>query len=84
MPIRRDISTVQINEFGMARCWVRFDLWAQLGTGAHRGGLIKNAELRAGYCLILTGGPLTRIAFRESVTATRSAILMKGMPLFIP
>ncbi len=36
------------------------------------------------YCLKTTGGPLTRFAFRATVTSTRLAILMKGMPLFIP
>jgi hypothetical protein len=37
-----------------------------------------------GYCLKMTGGPLTRFAWRDTVTSTRSAILMKGMPLSIP
>ena len=37
-----------------------------------------------GYCLKTTGGPLTRLPLRSTVTSTRSAILMKGMPLFIP
>jgi hypothetical protein len=37
-----------------------------------------------GYCLKTNGGPLTRFAWRLTVTSTRSAILMKGMPLFIP
>ena len=36
------------------------------------------------YCLRATGGPLTRVALSMTVTSTRSAILMKGMPLFIP
>ena len=36
------------------------------------------------YCLKINGGPLTRFALRSTVTSTRSAILMKGMPLFIP
>ena len=36
------------------------------------------------YCLKTMGGPLTRSAFKSTVTSTRSAILMKGMPLFIP
>jgi hypothetical protein len=37
-----------------------------------------------GYCLKTKGGPLTRFPFSSTVTSTRSAILMKGMPLFIP
>ena len=37
-----------------------------------------------GYCLKTTGGPLTRLPLRSTVTSTRSAILMKGIPLFIP
>ncbi len=37
-----------------------------------------------GYCLRARGGPLTRFPFKSTVTSTRSAILMKGMPLFIP
>src|SRR5262249_34335237 len=37
-----------------------------------------------GYCLRATGGPLTRFTLRSTVTSSRSAILMKGMPLFIP
>jgi hypothetical protein len=36
------------------------------------------------YCLRLTGGPLTRVALRLTFTSTRLAILIKGMPLFIP
>jgi hypothetical protein len=38
----------------------------------------------AAYCLKTNGGPLTRFPLRSTVTSTRSAILMKGMPLFIP
>lgn len=48
---------------------------------------MKRDENRAGssaYCLRTTGGPLTRFALKSTVTSTRSAILMKGMPLFIP
>ena len=37
-----------------------------------------------GYYFRATGGPLTRFTLRSTVTSTRSAILMKGMPLFIP
>jgi hypothetical protein len=39
---------------------------------------------RTGYCLKITGDPLTRFPLRSTVTSTRSAILIKGMPLFIP
>ena len=36
------------------------------------------------YCLKTNGGPLARFPLRLTVTSTRSAILTKGMPLFIP
>jgi len=36
------------------------------------------------YCFKSMGGPLTRFPLRSTSTSTRSAILMKGMPLFIP
>ena len=36
------------------------------------------------YCSKSTGGPLILFALRSTVTSTRSAILMKGMALFIP
>ena len=36
------------------------------------------------YCLNTNGGPLTRSIMRKTVTSTRSAILMKGIPLFMP
>ena len=39
---------------------------------------------RDSYSLNTNGGPLTRFPLRSTVTSTRSAILMKGMPLFIP
>ena len=41
-------------------------------------------EKRSGYFFVFTGGPLTRLPTRSTSTSTRSAILMKGMPLFIP
>ena len=41
-------------------------------------------EFQAAYCLKTTGGPLSRFPLRLTVTSTRSAILTKGMPLFIP
>ena len=41
------------------------------------------AELQI-YCLNTNGGPLTRFPLRSTVTSTRSAILTKGIPLFIP
>jgi hypothetical protein len=37
-----------------------------------------------GYCLNTNRGPLTRFPWRSTVTSTRSAILMNGMPLFMP
>jgi len=37
-----------------------------------------------GYCVKVNAGPLTRLPVRSTLTSTRSAILMKGMPLFIP
>ena len=40
--------------------------------------------LRGGYYFKFTRAPLTRFALRFTVTSTRSAILMNGMPLFIP
>lgn len=36
------------------------------------------------YCFKTTGGPLTLLPLRSTLTSTRSAILMNGMPLFIP
>ena len=36
------------------------------------------------YCFKTTGGPLTLLPLRSTVTSTRSAILMNGMPLFMP
>ena len=36
------------------------------------------------YSLKTTGGPLTRFPLKSTVTSTRSAILINGMPLFIP
>lgn len=38
----------------------------------------------AGYSLNTIGAPLTRFPLRSTVTSTRLAILMNGMPLFIP
>ena len=38
----------------------------------------------ADYCLKTSGGPLTRFPLRSTVTSTRSAIFMNGMPLFMP
>jgi hypothetical protein len=39
---------------------------------------------KEGYCWKTSGGPLTLAPLRSTLTSTRSAILMKGMPLFIP
>jgi hypothetical protein len=36
------------------------------------------------YCWKTSGGPPIRFHFRLTFTSTRLAILMKGMPLFIP
>jgi len=49
----------------------------------------KNVRRRAStsadsYCLKTSGGPLVRSTLRSTVTSTRSAILINGMPLFIP
>jgi hypothetical protein len=43
----------------------------------------RKVPRRTGYCLRTTGGPLIRFSLRSTVTATRSAILIKGM-LLIP
>jgi hypothetical protein len=45
---------------------------------------VLGARCVACYCLKTSGGPLTRFACRSTSTSTRLAILMKGMPLFIP
>jgi hypothetical protein len=39
---------------------------------------------QARYWVKTNGGPLTRFTLRFTVTSTRSAILMKGIPLFMP
>jgi hypothetical protein len=36
------------------------------------------------YCLNASGDPLTRFSLRWKFTSTWSAILMNGIPLFIP
>jgi hypothetical protein len=43
----------------------------------------QNLQRRC-YLLKTSGGPLTRFALKSTVTSTRLAILMKGMPLSIP
>jgi len=43
----------------------------------------KEITSHAGYCLNAKGGLLTRFPLRATLTSTRLAILMKGMPLFI-
>lgn len=49
------------------------------------GGLAESLVARErDYGLKTRGGPLTRFPWRSTVTSTRSAILMKGIPLFIP
>src|SRR6516165_2066532 len=52
---------------------------------AHRSAIAPEQLLKFDcYCLRVTGGPLTRVALRLTVTSTRSAIFIRGMPLFIP
>ena len=50
--------------------------------------LENQPKARPQFCrqnyLSATGGPLTRLALRSTVTSTRSAILMKGMLPLIP
>jgi hypothetical protein len=50
------------------------------------GGLqVANVNtLMSNYSLKTSGGPLTRLPFRSTLTSTRSAILMNGIPLFMP
>jgi transposase InsO family protein len=43
-----------------------------------------HTQFRKSYCLKTTGGPPTRLPLRSTVTSTRLAMRMKGMPLFIP
>jgi hypothetical protein len=58
--------------------------------GWDRGGEVFAPRQRAAgnvadpYCLKINGGPLTRFPLRSTVTSTRSAIVTKGIPLFIP
>src|SRR3974390_1942878 len=40
--------------------------------------------IRLDYCSNAGGGPLTRFHLRLTLTCTRFAILMKGIPLFMP
>jgi hypothetical protein len=56
-----------------------WDCWCEAGFSQH---LIQ--ESQAGYFLRSIGGPLTRVPWSLTFTSTRSAILIKGMPLFIP
>ena len=58
--------------------------FAQEQEPAPAGGKPGTGLPGTGYCLKTTGGPLTRAALRLILTSTRSAILMKGMPLVIP
>src|SRR6516162_7477539 len=73
------------------------DLHLNVGTRSREGGrqyLIRGCavSLTPGsqfgnqlcYFLKTRGGPLTRLALRSTLTSTRSAILMNGIPLFIP
>ena len=44
----------------------------------------QSRHKKVGYCLKTRGGPFISLASRAMVTSTWSAILMKGMPLFMP
>ena len=46
--------------------------------------LASRSLVQAHYFLSANGGPLTRFPLRATFTSTRLAILIKGMPLFIP
>ena len=50
------------------------------GPGADCGAKLRSQD----YCLNTSGGPLTRLPLRSTITSTRSAIFTNGMPLFIP
>ena len=73
------------------RCWLGVTsahteislVWHCLRT-SETDSSCERRESYGGYSLNTTGGPLTRFPFRSAVTSTRSAILMNGMPLFIP
>jgi len=55
-----------------------------VGVTAHR-GLARFPFCRiSNYCWKINGGPSIHFHFRLTFTSTRLAILMKGMPLFIP
>ena len=67
------------------RLWTTAFSW-RTGNATY---LKPNASLRLVSwlsCLLLktTGGPVTRFPLRSTFTSTRLAILMNGMPLFIP
>ena len=42
------------------------------------------APMEYSHCSKAGGGPLTRFHFKLTLTSTRLAILMNGMPLFMP
>jgi hypothetical protein len=44
----------------------------------------KEPGTESDYFLRAMGGPLTRLTIMSTVTSTRSAILIKGIPLFMP
>lgn len=58
---------------------------AAIHVSRHRAVRLQQPGKVAGdYCLNANGGPLSRFPLRSTVTSTRSAILTKGIPLFIP
>ena len=71
------------------RIYLRSKLKDQLNCILNWSGHVSDAVTETGvqrgcYSLNTIGGPLTRFPLRSTVTSTRSAILMNGMPLFIP
>ena len=60
------------------------EIFSLIGGGSRLGTMHTENQAAGVYCLKTNAGPLTRLPFRSTVTSTRSAILMKGIPLFIP
>ena len=71
-----EVITDEVQKFVMCRQLFRQNCNRAVGVAAGRVAGI--------YCLNTNGGPLTRFPLRSTVTSTRSAILTKGIPLFIP
>jgi hypothetical protein len=72
--------TQNVNEYMSTKVWCEAESATSLIC---RDGIVYGKSL-AGYCLNTSGGPLTRLPFRSTITSTRSAIFTKGMPLFMP